>query len=170
MIGMVRSVSPGATGTAPAGSQKLGNELLFDNLWARDGVRIPMIEAILLGEGAAWATGKDTETICHAVLDFMKDSMGLTDDLREWCTGPCHVTRWEEDPFAKGAYSCFTLGTKERHTEALRQPEWNGKLVFAGEACVSEYEGSVHAALFSARNAADCVNDYVSSINKGLAS
>ena len=33
--------------------------------------------------------------------------------------------------------------------------------MFAGEACVSEYEGSVHAALFSARKAADCVNDYL---------
>ena len=106
MIGMVRNVNP-----TEADLQELGNELLFDNLWARDG--IPLIEAILLGDAATWATGKDTETICHAVLDFMKDSMGLNDDLREWCTGPCHVTRWEEDPFAQGVHTlAIHLGPK----------------------------------------------------------
>lgn len=146
MIGMVRSVNPNGH------FHKLGNELLFDNMWARDG--IPTIEAVLLGDAATWATGKDADTIRDAVLDFMKDSMGLEhDDLRAWCTGPCHVTRWEEDHYSRGAFSCYTLGTRERHTEALRKTEWNGKLVFAGEACISEYEGSVHAALFSARNA-----------------
>jgi len=162
MIGMVREINPNGH------SQELGNELLFDNLWARD--QIPCIEAILLGDAATWATDKETKVVCDAVLDFMKDAMGLDNDLREWCTGPCHVTRWEEDLFSKGAYSCYTLGTRERHTEALRKAEWNGKLVFAGEACVSEYEGSVHAALFSARNAvkdvASCLESSKSAASK----
>ena len=140
---------------------KLGNVLLFDNLWARD--QIPCIEAILTGDAATWATGKDTETVCSAVLDFMKDAMGLDDDPRDWCTDSCHVTRWEEDRFSKGAYSCYTLGTRKRHTKALRRSEWGGKLVFAGEACVSEHEGSVHAALFSARNAAEEVRKLLDS-------
>jgi monoamine oxidase len=43
----------------------------------------------------------------------------------------------------------------------LRVSEWNGKLVFAGEATISEYEGSVHAALFSASNAAKSVRQYL---------
>ena len=152
MIGMVREIIPNGH------SKGLGNELLFDNFWARD--QIPFIEAILLSDNAKWATGKDTDTVRDAVLDFMKDAMGIESDLKEWCTG-CHVTRWEEDRFSKGAYSCFTLGTRERHTDALRQSEWNGKLVFAGEATVSQYEGSVHAALFSARTAAETVADYL---------
>jgi monoamine oxidase len=150
MIGMVRDLNPN--------SHPLGNELLFDNFWARDD--ITSIEAVLTGNAATWATGKDTVVIRDAVLDFMKDAMGLDTDLREWCTG-CQVTRWEEDRFSKGAFSCFTLGALERHTEALRASEWNGKLVFAGEATISEYEGSVHAALFSASNAAKSVRQYL---------
>lgn len=153
MIGMVRQVNPRNH------SDGLSNELLFDNFWARD--LVPCIEAILLGDNATWATGKDTKIVCDAVLDFMKDAMGIESDLKEWCTGPCHVTRWEEDRYSKGAYSCLTLGTRERHTDALRQSEWGGKLVFSGEATVSEYEGSVHAALFSARTATERVTDYL---------
>ena len=141
MIGMVRDIN--------ANSHPLGNELLFDNFWARND--IASIEA---------ATGKDSVIIRDAVLGFMKDAMGLDTDLREWCIG-CRVTRWEEDRFSKGAFSCFTLGALERHIEALRASEWNGKLVFAGEATISEYVGSVHAALFSASNAAKSVQQYL---------
>ena len=153
MIGMVRDLNS-------TSSHPLGNELLFDNFWARDG--ITSIEAVLTGDAAIWATDKDTTIIRDAVLGFMKDAMGLdcSTDLREWCIA-CHVTRWEEDPFSQGAFSCFTLGTRERHTEALRASEWNDKLIFAGEATISEYEGSVHAALFSARNAAESVRQYL---------
>jgi monoamine oxidase len=150
MIGMVRNLNPD--------SHPLGNELLFDNFWARDG--ITSIEAVLTGSAAIWATDKDTTVIRDAVLDFMKDAMGLDTDLREWCTA-CHVTRWEEDRFSKGAFSYLPLGALERHREELRASEWNDKLIFAGEATISEYEGSVHAALFSARNAAESVRQYL---------
>ena len=69
------------------------------------------------------------------------------------CTG-CDITRWEEDKFSRGAYAGFKLGTLERHAAALATPEWNGRLLFAGDAIISEYEGSVHGALLSGRDAA----------------
>lgn len=149
-IGMVRRTK------AKAGADPLGKFLLFDNLWARTG--IPCIEAVLFGDSGTWATHRTTEEIRNAVIEFMSDSMGR-DDVQERCID-CHVTRWEEDPYSRGAYSSVALGASLRHVEGLRKPEWNGRLIISGEATVTEFEGSVHAALFSGKNAAEIVQAY----------
>jgi monoamine oxidase len=146
-LGMVRSLE------ASERSKNLGPSLLLDNLWASQGK--PCIEAVLFGHDGTWATGKSDEVIRDAVLDFMEEAMGKS-DLRSHCID-CHITRWEEDPYSRGAYSSMKLGCLLRHAEELRQPEWNGRLIFSGEATISEFEGSVHAALFSGMNAKDTV-------------
>ena len=140
----------------------LGDNLLLDNLWARHD--IPCIEAVLIGEAAVWATGKSDDIIRDAVLKFFSDTMGLDFETqpKEWCMD-CHVTRWEEDPYSRGAYSGYRLGTSPRHTEGLASSEWGRQLVFAGEATVSGYEGSVHAALLSGKRAAKEVKDWLNS-------
>lgn len=131
----------------------IGNHLLLDNLWACKG--IPCIEAVLIGTVGIWGTGKSDSVIRNAVLQFFADAMDLDLDtqLQEWCVD-CHVTRWEEDPYSRGAYSGYRLGTTELHTQGLATSEWDGRLLFAGEATLSGYEGSVHAALISGRIAA----------------
>jgi len=142
--------------------EALGNFLFLDNLWAKDG--IPCLEAVLIGDAGSWATGKSDDVIRDAVLKFMEDAMGSSVDwsspsssaslsLSECCVD-CHVTRWEEDPFSKGAYSGFQLGTMDWHCAELSRSEWDGHLIFAGEATHQEYEGSVHAALLSGVEAA----------------
>jgi hypothetical protein len=62
----------------------------------------------------------------------------------------------------------MSLGALSRHVDELRCPEWDGRLVFAGEATLLEYEGSVHAALFSGKNAAKIVHSHVT-YQRGLA-
>lgn len=132
----------------------LGKFLLLNNLWAYKS--IPCIEAILFGDSGSWAVGKSDDEISDVILDFMKVSMGLQDDLRQICS-QVHVTRWEEDRFTRGAYSSMSVGVSIRHVEELRRPEYNGRLLLAGEGTVLEYEGSVHAALFSGNETADHV-------------
>lgn len=133
----------------------IGNHLLIDNLWAQRG--IPCVEAILIGNAGTWGTGKPDDVICNAVLQFLADAMGLDYTmLQEWCVD-CHITRWEEDPFSRGAYSGYKLGTTEDHTKGLATSEWDGRLLFAGEATLSGYEGSVHAALISGETAAEAI-------------
>jgi len=160
-LGMIRKVDTTSNNTDDEDNNPLGNYLLFDNLWAIKGV--PMLEAVLYGSSGEWATHQSDEVIRDAVLDFMRDAMGdhlMSEDdnelmdLHSSCQS-CHVTRWEEDPFSRGAYSSMALGATELHTEELRRPEWDGHLIFAGEATISEFEGSVHAALFSGTSAAE---------------
>jgi monoamine oxidase len=135
----------------------LGHCLFLDNLWASK--NIPCLEAILVGASAEWATGKSDELIRDTVLDFLKAALPhCSDDEQDvesrWTVVSTHVTRWEEDPYSLGAYSHMTLGGLPRHTDALQTSEWDDRLFFAGEATVTGYEGSVHAALLSGRRTA----------------
>jgi monoamine oxidase len=150
------TVPNGTVGVPPG----IGDSLLIDNVWAKDGVAC--LEAILVGNSANWATGRSDEEIRRAVLDFVGESMDLSaEDLLSWCVG-CHVTRWEEDPYSRGAYASLALGALPRHVTALMDTEWGGALAFAGDAVVEDFEGSVHAALFSGSAAADKVHRYLS--------
>jgi monoamine oxidase len=146
-VGFIRRSSPNG----------IGKNLMVYNLWAhRD---IPCMEAVLFGNAGKWAINQSDETIRNAILEFLEEAMGLS-DIKGWCVD-CHVTRWEEDPFTRGAYTSFSLGTSERHVEALQRSEWNGRLIFSGEATTCEYMGSVHAALISGQEAVHSVEDFL---------
>ena len=136
----------------------LGNCLLLDNLWAKDGV--PCIEAILAGDQGVWATHKSDEVIRNAVLDFLQTAMNLQRDLRQACVD-CHVTRWEEDEYCRGAYAGLSMGGSDHHCQAMQIPEWNGSLCFAGDASSLEFEGSVPAAIFSGRYTAQRILEFL---------
>jgi monoamine oxidase len=139
----------------PNSVSPLGKHLLADNLWARNG--IPCLEVVLTADAAKWAKDKPENVIRDAVVAFLMEAVNITDLS---CLS-CYVTRWEEDPFSLGAYSNFGIGSQDRHSAAFRRPDWDGKLIFAGEHTISECEGSVHAALFSGYNAAKSVIHYL---------
>jgi len=63
------------------------------------------------------------------------------------------VTRWGQDPFTLGAYSCNTLGSTDRSRAELAQPV-AGRLFFAGEATEPRAYGTVHGAWLSGQRAA----------------
>jgi monoamine oxidase len=64
------------------------------------------------------------------------------------------VTRWAGDPLSHGAYSFNAVGTTPATRKALSGADWEGRLVFAGEACSAEYFGTAHGALLSGSTAA----------------
>ena len=152
-IGLARSQleKPQLFGKTKVG---IGNYLNVDNTHAKS-CGEPLLEITLAGGAAQWATERDSDEIKKALLDFMDESMCTNDgsSFSSRCTG-YYITRWEEDEFSRGAYAGFKLGTLERHASALGSPEWNGRLLFAGDAIISEYEGSVHGALLSGKDAA----------------
>ncbi len=138
----------------------LGNCILVDNLWARRG--IASMEIVLFGLAGKWSIGKSDDELRDAILEFISDAMNISMiQLQEYCAS-CHVTRWEEDRYSRGAYSSTALGILPRHLEEFRRPEWDGRLVFSGEATISEYDGSVFAALYSGMNSAKSIHQYFS--------
>lgn len=67
------------------------------------------------------------------------------------------VTRWSRDPLAQGAYSFNAVGTGGATRRALAGADWDGRLVFAGEAASADHPGTMHGALLSGREAARTV-------------
>mmetsp|Transcript_4787 Transcript_4787/g.9965 ORF Transcript_4787/g.9965 Transcript_4787/m.9965 type:complete len:424 (-) Transcript_4787:3353-4624(-) len=131
---------------------QLGKCLFIDNLWAKDGYAC--MEAVLAGEQGRWATNRPDEEIRTVVLDFLERAMNFPQNHLQHRCLDCHITRWEEDVYSKGAYAAMSMGGLQRHTDAMVAPEWDGCLRFAGDVCSTEFEGSVSAAIFSGRHVA----------------
>merc|ERR1712151_18463 len=71
---------------------------------------------------------------------------------------PSHVrvTRWRRDPFARGSWTYFAVGSRPEHAHAaLASPLGsNGQVTFAGEHTRVEDMGTVHGAWLSGERAA----------------
>lgn len=67
------------------------------------------------------------------------------------------VTRWSQDPFALGSYSFHATDTSPATRRALAGADWEGRLVFAGEAASPDHHGTAHGAYLSGQAAARTV-------------
>ena len=56
------------------------------------------------------------------------------------------VTRWSEEPFTWGSYSFYAVGCTPDTRRALAGADWEGRLVFAGEACEPDHSGTADGA------------------------
>ena len=70
------------------------------------------------------------------------------------------VTRWSQDPFARGSYSFHATGTSPTTRRALAGADWDGRLIFAGEATEPDFSGTAHGAYLSGQTAADTVLEH----------
>jgi monoamine oxidase len=69
-------------------------------------------------------------------------------------------TKWQADPFAKGAYSFVANGGRSEAYDILAG-ELNGNLFFAGEHTSRDYRGTAHGAFLSGEREADKIIDLV---------
>jgi monoamine oxidase len=64
------------------------------------------------------------------------------------------ITRWHQDAYALGSYSFNPVGASADDRRALFGPDWEGRLLFAGEATSHDHPGTVHGALMTGLAAA----------------
>jgi monoamine oxidase len=64
------------------------------------------------------------------------------------------VSRWRQDPFSRGGYSFQAVGSSRKDRKALFGADWEGRLLFAGEAASRDHPATVHGALLTGREAA----------------
>lgn len=67
------------------------------------------------------------------------------------------ISRWRQDPFARGSYSYNAVGTSAADRRALFGSDWDGRLLFAGEAASHDHPGTVHGALMTGIAAAEAI-------------
>ncbi len=64
------------------------------------------------------------------------------------------ITRWGRDTLVYGSYSFNAVGVRPETRQNLAGLDWEGQLVFAGEACHESFFGTVHGAYLSGITAA----------------
>ena len=105
-------------------------------------------QPVLLGFNAG-KYGKDSEALSDKALladgmQTLQKTYGKTiPDPKGYL-----ITRWNADPYAKGAYSFIGVGASTKDYDELAKPVTN-KLFFAGEATSSQYAATVHGAFLS---------------------
>ena len=106
-----------------------------------------------IGGGIAWDLAKAGEAaaIDHA-LSQMRGIFGSRVD-RLFAGGGALVTRWDADPWVRGAYS-YAVPGQAFARDTLAAPLADGHLIFAGEACSVPYAGTVAGAWITGQNAA----------------
>lgn len=68
------------------------------------------------------------------------------------------ITRWAKDPYALGSYSFNAVGVTPKTRRDLSGTDWDGRLIFAGEATSVDYYGTAHGAYVSGLRAAELID------------
>lgn len=106
-----------------------------------------------VGGSTAWRLAAEGDAAVEAfALDQLRALFGSRVD-RVFAGGARLVTRWDADPWVRGAYSYAYPGCAEARA-ALAQPLGDGHLFFAGEACHDGMTGTLAGAWLSGEQAA----------------
>jgi monoamine oxidase len=126
-----------------------------DGVWAQwvslaQGAGLPVLLGFHAGEAARRLEQRDNATIIASAHDALKAMFGSSFPAPR----AAQISRWSRDPFALGAYSFNAVGVTPQTRRDLAGAEWDGRLVFAGEAASAHYFGTAHGAVLSGRAAA----------------
>ena len=126
----------------------------FPTWWTRMPDPAPVLTGWAPFECADRLSGKDRSFVIHRGLATLSSLLDVSlENLDGWLEG-AHFHDWQNDPFARGAYSYGKVGADGAH-EAWARPVDN-TLFFAGEATdVTGNNGTVHGAIASGHRAAD---------------
>lgn len=111
----------------------------------------PTLLTFAAGKTAREIRSWNDEQITASVMASLREIYGAA------VAEPVHttITRWQDDPFARGAYSFLPVGSGFEWREALATVLADGALQFAGEATWAESPETVAGALQSGHRAAE---------------
>lgn len=119
-----------------------GHWVEFLNLYRATGQ--PILAAFNAGDFAKEIEQLSDEQIIDEVMKVLKTIYGqaIPRPIRH------QITRWQEDPFSRGATSYIPVGGTGKEYAILAQPVMD-RLFFAGEATTREHPNTVHGAYLS---------------------
>jgi monoamine oxidase len=113
----------------------------------------PVLLGFNAGAQAAALEGQDDAATVASAMAALRGMFG--DSLP--APKAAQITRWGRDDLAYGSYSFNAVGVTPQTRRDLAGADWDGQLVFAGEACSDMYFGTVHGAYLSGRAAAKLI-------------
>lgn len=113
-----------------------------------------------IGGSPAWELARlGEEAAVDFALGYLRAVFGGRVD-RLFAGGAHLVTRWDSDPWVRGAY-CYAKPGAAMARDALAEPLADGRLMFAGEACHVGLAGTLGGAWLSGQQAASVVANAV---------
>jgi len=132
---------------------------------------VPVLVGSVANQLAERWDSESESSIVENCLDALERSFPEYDV--KTCFVSSFITRWGQDPFTIGSYSCMGLGSTVEDIERLQQRiivREKGRdgsrsdpavILFAGEACSVAYQGTMHGAYISGQEQAHrLVADY----------
>ncbi|KAG7393275.1 hypothetical protein PHYPSEUDO_011280 [Phytophthora pseudosyringae] len=111
---------------------------------------VPILEGVLIGDNASAISASFTDDeIAHALFLQMQETFGpdIPKPINHF------ITRWDQDQWSVGAYSCVTARNAHDDPDVLKRTVAN-RVLFAGEAVDPKYQGALQAAYFTGLEAA----------------
>jgi monoamine oxidase len=106
-----------------------------------------------IGGSVAWDLAREGEAAAvDFALAYLRRAFGGRVD-RVFAGGASLVTRWDADPWVRGAY-CYAVPGSALARDTLAEPVSGGHLMFAGEACHVPFAGTLAGAWLSGQTAA----------------
>jgi monoamine oxidase len=106
-----------------------------------------------IGGSVAWnLAGAGKAASVDYALSYLRKAFGGRVD-RLFAGGASLVTRWDADPWVRGAY-CYAVPGSATARDVLTEPVADGHLMFAGEACHIGFGGTLAGAWISGQSAA----------------
>jgi monoamine oxidase len=118
-------------------------------------LKAPVLLAFHAGSQAREVEGMDDASTMAQAHDALKAMFGAAFPAPV----AAQITRWSQDPFARGSYSFQATGTSPDTRRALAGADWDGRLAFAGEAAEPDFSGTAHGAYLSGKTAARMILD-----------
>lgn len=125
----------------------------FPTWWTTNLTSVPILTGWAGGPAAERLAGMESERIVERALSSLTRSFALEQSLLTKLLEAQHLVDWQQDPWARGAYSYVTVGAMNA-PHRLAEPI-AGTLFFAGEATHDRLGGTVAGALASGYRAAD---------------
>ncbi|MBO1902471.1 FAD-dependent oxidoreductase [Leucobacter weissii] len=94
-----------------------------------------------------WGDERIAESVLDALRELYGDAVAAPSEVR--------VSRWQDDPFARGSYAYMRPGATTADHDLLAEPVGGGALHLAGEATWTDDPATVTAALLSGHRAAE---------------
>lgn len=135
-------------------SDKWGEFPWFINL--KKETKRNVLICFLVGKAAVevegWADDKIIHNV-HSILQAMfPGKSSLVDGPKSYL-----ITRWASDPFSRGSYAMYQVGSSAKDCKEFEVPEWDSTLYFAGEHMSWNEQGFVHGAIITGLQAADAI-------------
>jgi len=124
----------------------------FPTWWTMLPCRVPMLTAWAGGPAANKLSNLPAPAVLDTALETLAPLIGFDKTAIRAHLAGWHISDWQADPFARGAYAFATVGGADAARQ-MSQPI-DDTLFFAGEATHPGYAGTVAAAIASGYRAA----------------